>query len=82
MKATAGIIDGKEVAIFKDPKTDNGLKKSAKGFLAVREGPNGYELHDELTFNEIRQSALDIVFQNGMAFNVESLAEIRERLSS
>lgn len=35
MKATNVTIDGKEKAIFKDPKTDNGLKKSLKGRIVV-----------------------------------------------
>lgn len=35
MKATNVTIDGKEKAIFKDPKTDSGLKKSLKGRVAV-----------------------------------------------
>lgn len=35
MKATNVVIDGEEKAIFKDPKTDNGLKKSLKGRVAV-----------------------------------------------
>lgn len=35
MKATNVTIDGEEKAIFKDPKTDNGLKKSLKGRIEV-----------------------------------------------
>lgn len=35
MKATNVVIEGEETAIFKDPKTDNGLKKSLKGRIAV-----------------------------------------------
>lgn len=37
IKATAMEIDGQVVPIYKDPKTDNGEKKSARGFLDVRE---------------------------------------------
>lgn len=35
MKATNVTIQGEEKAIFKDPKTDSGLKKSLKGRIAV-----------------------------------------------
>jgi nicotinamide phosphoribosyltransferase len=35
MKYTNVTIDGKEMPIFKDPKTDNGLKKSLKGRVGV-----------------------------------------------
>ena len=35
MKATNVVIEGDEKPIFKDPKTDNGLKKSLKGRIGV-----------------------------------------------
>ena len=35
MKATNVTINGEEKAIFKDPQTDNGLKKSLRGRIAV-----------------------------------------------
>lgn len=41
MKATNVVIEGEEKAIFKDPKTDNGLKKSLKGRIRVTRGMNG-----------------------------------------
>ena len=37
MKATHGVIDGKPVDIYKDPKTDSGFKKSAKGSVGQEE---------------------------------------------
>lgn len=39
MKATNVTIEGQEKAIFKDPKTDSGLKKSLKGRVAVFRDP-------------------------------------------
>jgi nicotinamide phosphoribosyltransferase len=44
MKATNVTINGVEKAIFKDPKTDNGLKKSLKGRIAVARNPLNGEL--------------------------------------
>jgi len=44
MKATNVTINGEEKAIFKDPKTDDGLKKSLKGRIAVVDLGNG-DLH-------------------------------------
>jgi Nicotinic acid phosphoribosyltransferase len=35
MKATHGIVNGQPVDIYKDPITDDGVKKSAKGLLCV-----------------------------------------------
>lgn len=77
MKATAGIIDGKEVAIYKDPKTDNGLKKSAKGFLMVNDD---LTLTDNLTYGETFAGMLAPVFKDGVLYNEVSLEEIRDTL--
>jgi nicotinamide phosphoribosyltransferase len=76
IKATAGVIDGEEVSIFKDPKTDDGMKKSAKGFLAVRDG----KLVDNLSREEVDPTELLPVFRNGVLTRDQTLAEIRERI--
>lgn len=54
MKATGAIIEGEEVHLFKDPITDDGTKKSFKGFLTTRYDPNRDEYYtvDRLTFDE------------------------------
>lgn len=41
MKATAGKVNGEYREIFKDPKTDTGSKKSAKGFIRVIRDSDG-----------------------------------------
>jgi len=41
MKATNVTINGEEKAIFKDPKTDSGLKKSLKGRIQVHKDREG-----------------------------------------
>jgi nicotinamide phosphoribosyltransferase len=74
-----GDIVGKE--IFKDPKTDNGLKKSAKGLTAVYETADGFELKDQATWDEVRNCAFYPVFANGNQCVVETLSEIRARLA-
>lgn len=73
MKATWGIRDGQEVFLSKDPKTDNGTKKSARGRVAVVDG----KLVDGLTLSQ-EQS-----IENNMLLpyvNDISLATIRENL--
>lgn len=57
VKATYGIIDGEEVAIQKDPKTDSGTKKSIKGIPIVKDGVT-------YTF-ETLEEAEAFVFANG-----------------
>lgn len=74
-----------EIPIFKDPITDDGTKKSAKGLLRVDEVklPNGtttYELTDGVTWEEEAKGALELVFENGKLIRDTTLQEIRDRL--
>jgi nicotinamide phosphoribosyltransferase len=84
MKATYGVFGGKEVPIYKDPKTDtSGLKKSQKGCCAVHydtstkmfECIDGYSewVDDEAT-------CMVPVFKDGEILNFQSFANIRARL--
>jgi nicotinamide phosphoribosyltransferase len=80
MKATAGEVNGKTIQIFKDPKTDSGMKKSAKGFLAVGVGQDGkYTLTDGLASPV--DSHLVTVFQNGYLLVDHKLFDIRNRIA-
>jgi nicotinamide phosphoribosyltransferase len=87
MKATSGVIRGERVTISKNPKTDNGLKKSAKGLLCVDaiKGAHGvidFALREDVTvWQEANEGALEIIFENGKAGRTQTLAEIRERLA-
>ena len=87
MKATSGVIDGKRVTISKNPKTDNGLKKSAKGLLCVdairgAHGVTGFALREDVTtIQEETEGALDTIFLDGWAGRTQTLTEIRERLA-
>jgi nicotinamide phosphoribosyltransferase len=82
IKATAGVIDGTLVALSKDPVTDTGLKKSARGLLMVTQDNGAYTLHQEVTPEQEDQGALEVVFENGVLVRDQSLAEIRARLRS
>lgn len=85
VKSTYGevLVDGqrKGIEIFKDPKTDDGLKKSAKGLIAVYETENGFEMKDQATWDEVRNCAFVNVFKNGQLLKDWTLAEIRERVA-
>jgi nicotinamide phosphoribosyltransferase len=84
VKSTYGEVlgdDGKLVGveIFKDPKTDDGLKKSAKGLTAVFMGEDGkYFLKDQATWDEVKNCAFHKVFSNGVLTTDWSLDEIRK----
>jgi nicotinamide phosphoribosyltransferase len=79
-KATFGIVNGKGRELFKDPITDSGLKKSAKGLLRVEKVGDDFVLHDQQTWVEEAVGELKTVFLNGAPFGAESLATIRARL--
>jgi len=83
VKATYGIVNGQAREIFKDPVTDDGMKKSAKGLLQVIRGADGaLTLRDCVTPEEEKDSALHLLFRNGVEYNVPTLAEIRARITA
>lgn len=81
MKATYGEVNGEGRNIFKDPKTDDGTKRSAKGLLAVHEKDGVLYLKDECTWEEEKQGLLQTVFEDGKVVNEQNLNEIRERVT-
>lgn len=81
MKATFGVVNGEEREIYKDPKTDSGLKKSLKGLLQVYKDESGkIKVKDQCTWEEESQGLLESVFRDGKLLKDFSLTEIRERL--
>lgn len=85
MKATYAVVDGEERMLFKDPKTDDGTKRSLRGRVQVFEGPDGeIQFKDGLLKGQTVKTPdlLETVFKDGKLLRDESLAEIRERLLS
>jgi nicotinamide phosphoribosyltransferase len=83
MKATHGQINGVGVEIFKDPKTDKGVKKSAKGLLMVhKNNSDEFFLMDQVTPEEEQHGMLKTVFKDSVLHNEQSLEEIRSLLHS
>lgn len=80
MKATWGQIDGEGMDIFKDPKTDSGLKKSAKGLLHVEEKDGNFVLTDQCSKSMEHSGVLRTVFHNGQLKNAQTFEEIRKVL--
>jgi nicotinamide phosphoribosyltransferase len=86
IKATSGVINGTRVSIAKNPKTDNGLKKSAKGLLRVDQvrgahGVTGFTLTEDVTPGEEMEGALEVIYSNGGLGHKHTLSEIRARLA-
>ncbi|MDO8609635.1 MAG: nicotinate phosphoribosyltransferase, partial [bacterium] len=66
MKATWGQVNGQPKDIFKNPKTDSGFKKSAKGLLKIEYSQNGkIALYDQVSKEEEETGLLELVFENG-----------------
>jgi nicotinamide phosphoribosyltransferase len=81
IKATWAQVDGVGYDIYKDPITDNGLKRSAKGRLRVDLIDGEYVLKDQCTEEEESGGELKTVFLNGILTHDQTLSEIRERVA-
>ncbi len=78
MKATYGEVNGVGRAIFKEPKTDDGTKRSARGLLRVNRTEAGQlVLHDNCTWEESQGGAMELVFRNGEILRNSDFASIR-----
>lgn len=82
MKTTWTRINGESVEVMKDPITDRGTKKSAKGLLRVERQGNDYVLHEQQTRDQESLGELRTVFMNDYVMNTSPLSDIRSRLLS
>lgn len=80
MKATYGEVNGIGREIFKDPITDDGTKKSAKGLMKIVLEEGEYKLIDGVTWAEEKTGELKEVFRDGKLLIDHTLAEIRVRV--
>lgn len=77
MKATWVQINGEGRDIFKNPVTDGGIKKSAKGRLAVLRDGNDIITVNQATPEEEAKSILQPVWENGRFLRPWFLEEVR-----
>lgn len=80
MKATHGVVDSEPREIFKDPVTDSGTKKSAKGLLRVEKIDDDYVLFDQQTEEQEKQGELVEVFRDSKMVKTYTFSEIRDTL--
>ena len=80
IKATFGIVNGEARELFKDPLTDDGVKKSAKGLIRVEKGDDDFVMYDQQSSKQEGEGVLETVFANGFMRRVQSLGEIRNIL--
>lgn len=84
MKATNVTIDGEDRAIFKDPITDSGLKKSLKGRIRVTKGLDGNLVAEDQILDGPEgyvgtgTDLLETVWKDGKFVKTYSFDEVRE----
>jgi hypothetical protein len=67
--------------LFKDPKTDSGVKKSARGRLAVHRDASGeLFLIEQATPEQEAESLLQPVWENGKALVTHSWEDVVARV--
>lgn len=82
LKTTYGVVNGKELLLYKDPITDDGTKKSQRGMVAVVNKDSKLEYIDNL-YKADKEKQLDNdllipVFKDGKLLKDWTLEEIRE----
>jgi nicotinamide phosphoribosyltransferase len=67
---------------MKDPVTDRGTKKSAKGLLRVEKEGDDFVLYQQQTREQEQRGALQTVFLNSVIYGEDTngLANVRSRL--
>ena len=74
-------IRTKSYNIYKDPVTDDGVKRSLKGLLQVKLIDNEYVVNQECSWEQEENSELRIIYEDGKFYNETSLTEIRKKLN-
>ena len=73
-------IEGRE--IFKDPITDDGIKKSAKGLLRVAGDETHMLLEDQCNWEQETTGKLQTIYKNGEFYNETTLTKIKEKIKT
>lgn len=81
IKATFAKIDGVDLELFKDPKTDSGIKKSARGLLRVEYEDGNFVLYDQQTREQEAGGLLREIFRDSKMVHMDTLSEVRQRLA-
>ena len=80
MKAIYAEVGDETIDIYKDPATDDGTKKSAKGLLRVEKEGDDFVLYQQQSREEFDGGALVPIFRDSRMLVEPTLAEMRERL--
>lgn len=83
LKSTLAVINGDDKLIFKNPKTDDGTKKSQKGKVMVfKDRNNNLYFQDNLRLkDEYTTDLLQTIYKDGKITKTEDFSTIRKRLN-
>ncbi|RZS93204.1 nicotinate phosphoribosyltransferase [Aquimarina brevivitae] len=81
MKATYVEVNGEGREIYKDPVTDDGTKKSAKGLIYLYEEDDTLKFKDQVSKAQEKEGLFRTVFKDGKLLIDEELSSIRQRLA-
>lgn len=83
LKSTLAVINGDEKQIFKDPKTDNGIKKSQKGrVIVIDDALDGIRFVDGCSLKDVlHNDMLREIYRDGKLLNEVKFSDIRARLA-
>ncbi len=82
MKATSVVVNGERREIYKDPITDDGVKKSAKGLIRVDKVNGEFVWVDQVSEEQEALGALKTMYKNGQFVNEINLTTIRQRINN
>lgn len=82
VKSTYGRVNGEGREIFKDPVTDSGIKKSARGLLKVTNENGKLTLVDQIDSICVDGDCMMPVYKDGRLLVDQTIADIRARLKA
>lgn len=82
VKATFGVVNGEDRILFKKPKTDSGVKNSARGLLRIEKEDGDYVCYEEQTWQQESEGLLETIFEDSCMMRFTSLSKIRARLQT
>lgn len=82
LKATFAVVDGIEIDLNKDPKTDDGTKKSAKGRVRVEKSMGSFVMYDQQSEEQEELGELKTIYEDGKFYNQVTFDQVRALIDS
>lgn len=81
MKCSSTTVNGREIDVFKQPKTDS-KKNSKRGRITLVRENGQYKTVRIEEKTEAQEEVLQVVYENGKLFNLPTLTEVRARVDA